>query len=163
MPIEKVQLYDQCISVLAKESVGGQWDEIGSYYFILVGSGYTPDDTHTTLANIGAGDTEANASGTSKYINAGDGAPIAMAGSAVTETAGNTDFNSNNADFGASVMITGVKYLVLVKGTAATPNATDKLMLRSDLKTEGGEVAATATPFNVLAPANGWFSIGVQA
>jgi hypothetical protein len=119
--------------------------------FCLADETYTPSATHTTTTNVGAA-----------LITAGDGAPINVASPDLdaATTPGTTYYDSNAADFGASVTI-DAKYLICVQPTAAgTFSATtSKLLWYVDLNTASGTaiISSVANAFKIDPPANGWF------
>ena len=153
MPVGAVTKYNQLEKRLF-DTDSRQWNDSapGSIMFCLVSNGYTPSATHSTTADLGA-----------NLLTTGDGAArIAATGLTVdsTTTPGTTYYGSNDITWGSSVTITA-KYLVCVQPvTANTFNAaTSRLLFYVDLNDTSGTttVTATAEPFSVLAPTNGWF------
>lgn len=152
MALGPVTKYNQLESV-AFASAGRQWDDAtaGSNMFCLASQAYTPSATHTTTTNVGAA-----------LITAGDGSPINLATPVLnqTTTPGTTYYNSDPANFGATVTITA-KYLICVQPvTAATFSATtSKVLWYVDLNTASSTatVSSTLAQFKVDPAVNGWF------
>ena len=156
MTVGVVQLYNQWGDILAG-TANNQWDSATATHFgfLLAKSSYTPNDTHTTIADLGTAGTN--------WINAGDGAPIQVPSRAVDNSNGATQFKAGNANFGASVTVSA-KYLICFAGDPASPQATDRLLFWQDLKTEGGEASSSSSDFNVQAPANNiWWQVNAQS
>lgn len=151
MAIGTVTKYNQWEDVTGGDA-SRQWDDAtaGSVMFVLAKATYTPAATHTTVANIGTSDVD--------YIETGDGAPIAATTLDIdaTTTAGTAYYDSDAANFGASVTVTA-KYLIAVQPvTANTFASTAKLLWYVDLDSGGGSVSSTASTFSVDAATNGW-------
>src|SRR5574343_619400 len=153
MPVGTVTKYNQLEKQLF-DTANRQWNDAatGNIMFCLVTNGYTPSATHTTTANLGA-----------NLISSGDGAArIAATGLTIdnTTTPGTTYYDSADVTWGSSVTITA-KYLVCVQPVTANTfdSSTSKLLFYVDLDTtsSSASVSASATPFTVIAPANGWF------
>lgn len=169
MAVGATQLFDQGPQQILLDA-NPQWDTAGNNFsWILVGSAYTPNDAHTTVADINSGNsgggtgTQVNA-GTHSWINTGNGGPLALDTPSVALTSTNTELKALDANFGASVTIPGVSFLVLVMAATGSVVSGTKLILWIDLDTGGGNVSASAGPFNVQAPtSNVWFRINKQA
>jgi len=166
MPVGATQVFDGTLAGFLSDA-GTQWDASGTglFYAILVSDAAAPVDTDSTLADIGAGGTEAQVGAdTAAYIApGGDGAPIEVPTRTLATTLGATEFRFGNLDFGSSVTITGVKYVVILQGNVASIQSTDPVRFWLDLDTGGGEVSATAGAFVVSAPTNNnWFQINAQ-
>lgn len=151
MAIGTVTKYNQWEDVTGGDA-DRQWDDAtaGSIMFVLAKSTYTPAATHTTVANIGTSDVD--------YIETGDGAPIAATTLDIdaATTAGTAYYDSDAANFGASVTVTA-KYLIAIQPIAANTFAsTAKLLWYVDLDTGGGSVSSTSSTFSVDAATNGW-------
>lgn len=153
MAFGTITKFNQFESILIGDA-GRQWDDAtaGSCMFVLAKNTYTPDATHTTLANVGVADTD--------YITTGDGLPINLTNPVIddTTTAGSTYLDSDPANFGVSVTITA-KYLMCVQPVVAgTSTTTDKLLWYVDLDDASGtaSLAAIASDFVINAPINGW-------
>lgn len=151
MAIGTVTKYNQWEDVIGGNA-DRQWDDatVGNIMFVLAKSTYTPAATHTTVANIGTSDVD--------YIETGDGAPIDAANTDIdaATTAGTAYYDSDAANFGASVTVTA-KYLIAIQPAAASTFAsTAKLLWYVDLDTGGGSVSSTASTFSVDAATNGW-------
>lgn len=153
MPVGTVTKYNQLEKQLF-DTANRQWNDAatGNIMFCLVTNGYTPAATDATTASLGA-----------NLISSGDGAArIAAAGLTVdnTTTPGTTYYDSADVTWGTSVTITA-KYLVCVQPVMANTfdAATSRLLFYVDLDTtsSSSSVSATAAPFTVVAPANGWF------
>lgn len=134
------------------DTANRQWNDAtaGNIMFCLCSSAYTPAASHSTTADL------------TGLISAGDGAPIAATSLAInnTTTPSTTYYDSDDANFGATVTITA-KYLVAVQPVTANTfsDSTGKLLFYVDLNTAGGSATAssTASDFLIYAPANGWF------
>lgn len=153
MPVGTVTKYNQLEKQVFADA-NRQWDDAtaGNIMFCLVSSGYTPSATHTTTADL-----------STNLISTGDGATrVAATGLAIDNatTAGTTYYDSADVTWGAAVTITA-KYLVCVQPVTYNTfdDSTSKLLFYVDLDTTSGSssVTATASPFTVITPTNGWF------
>ena len=155
MAVGQVQLYDGCFDQICGNG-NDQWDltTTGNWCWLLATSSYTPSDTHSTVADLGA-----------NYITSGDGAPLERGSTsvAINNASGVTQFTAGNANFGSTVTITA-KYLVLCNGNSASINSSDPIVFYQDLEDTGGSAQSSSSDFVVNAPANNiWFQINAQA
>lgn len=153
MAIGTVTKFNQFEDVLGGDAAR-QWDDAtaGNIMFYLVKGTATPVATNTTIGDIGTYGTDS--------ITAGDGAPIAATTLDIdaTTTAGTAFYDSDDADFGASVTISA-KWLVAVQPvTVNTPLTSDKVLWFVDLDDTNGtaEVSSTASVFKIAPAVNGW-------
>lgn len=90
-------------------------------YAILLGNGYTPDLAHDTYSDVSAqeiGDVDYN--------------PVALSGKSVAVvTTDDILYDCDDISFGTDVTI-GARYLAIVKGSAASPQAADPLIFYND-------------------------------
>ncbi len=164
MTVGTIQLTDLHLTRLMQDAQR-QWDiaEGGNikFAFVLVGDTHTIDDTDSTVADLGSagtGGTEAAvAADTADWINgSADGSPITVPSRSVVEVSGNAELRGGDANFGAAVTISGVKYLAIVECADFNGSAvqqTDTLHAVVNLRTEdAADVSSTASDFNVTAP-----------
>ena len=117
-------------------------------YAILV-NGYTFSDAHTAYSNVSA----------SELDDAGDYGPVALASKSVAVVAGTPDkilYDCANIAFGDPVTIGPADGIVILKGTAASPQAADPLLFYAPLE----DVSSTNSVFTVNTP-NGLYEISV--
>ena len=107
-------------------------------YAILV-NGYTLNKAHTAYSDVSS----------SELSTAGDYAPVALAGKAVSIVSGKIRYNCNDIAFGDPVSIGPTDGLVILKGTAATPQAADPLLFYAPLS----DLQSTDAVFSVNVPA----------
>ena len=155
MAVGQVQLYNHCFERICQDA-DVQFDvtTTGNWCWLLATSSYTPADTHTTVADLGA-----------NYITAGDGAPLerGVTSVAIDNATGVTQFKAGNANFGSTVTITA-KYLILAQANSASVTGTDLIVFYQDLDDTGGSAQSSSSDFVVNAPANNiWFQINAQA
>lgn len=169
MAVGATQLYDQALQQLLLDA-NPQWDTAGNNFsWILAGTAYTPNDAHATVADINSGNSGGGtpaqvAAATHGWVASGNGSPLALDTPTVALTSTNVEVKALDANFGASVTIPGVAYLILVMAATGSVVSGSKLILWIDLDTGGGAVSASAGPFNVQAPTSSvWFRINKQA
>ena len=160
MAVGTVQVYNEAILKMISVGFGGsRWDEAAGdkFAFALATSGYTPDDTDGTVADVQLGN----------IITSGDGAPMAIGTRSHVHSIGVTRFVGDDANFGASVTVPAVKYLICTMGDYSGGYSlltTDDLIFWCNLDTSGGTVNSNASDFAVIAPGNNaWFKINPQA
>lgn len=107
---------------------------------VLCTASYTPAATHSTYSDVSA--TE---------CADGDYAQQQVGTKTVSETGGTVTLDSADISFGNPVTITA-KYLIFVKGTAASLIAGSELFGYVNLDTGGGSVSSTASEFTVTTP-----------
>ena len=106
-------------------------------YAILV-DGYTLDKAHTAYSDVSAAELSA----------AGDYDRVALAGKSVSIVGGKVRYNCNDISFGDPVSIGPTDGLVILKGTAATPQAADPLLFYAPL----ADLQSTDAVFSVNVP-----------
>jgi hypothetical protein len=146
MPVGAFTVYSEAIEAQATGSLGSL--TAGPMYAVLLTNSYSPNvELHATRADISAAETAG-------------AAKIALAGLTVTDITGGYRFNTSNITWGTNVTINASKYLVLLFGTAASPQSTDKLLGYVDLDNATGTATVSATngEFTVNCPGSGWFS-----
>lgn len=156
MSIGQVQIFDQCFELLAQDG-NTQWDAAAStsFAFLLAKSTYTPDDTDTTVADLGTAGVD--------WIDSGDGSPIVVPSRSIDRSGGVIQFKAANANYGSSVTVTA-KYLICVEGDSSSIASGDNILWYQDLSQEGGSAQSSASDFVVQAPANNiWKQINAQA
>jgi len=114
-------------------------------YAILV-NGYTFSAAHTAYSDVSA----------SELSTAGDYERVALAGKAVSIVSGKIRYNSNDISFGDPVSIGPTDGIVILKGTAATPNAADPLLFYAPL----ADLQSTTAVFSVGVP-NGIYEVTI--
>ena len=107
-------------------------------YAILVNA-YTFSAAHTAYSDVSA----------TELSTAGDYAPVALAGKAVSIVSGKIRYNCNDIAFGDPVSIGPTDGIVILKGTAATPGASDALLFYAPLS----DLQSTDAVFSVNVPA----------
>ena len=139
-----------------KEFIGDNTIDLdaGDAYFreILVDSGYTPDLTHQTYANV-SGDELATAYG---YTVGGK----SLANAEWSRTAGTCLFNSDTVAWLANGGSIVARYAILVHVAAGSgvPQSTDKLLAYCLMDNAPADITATAGGILSVAPnANGYF------
>lgn len=166
LAVQATQQFNQTL-VEFNQTAFTQWDAAGTtqFYAILVGDNAAPLDTDNTLADIGTGGTEAQVfADTAAYIASGDGAPIDVPSRAVAADSGACDFNWGDLNFGSNLTIQGVAFCVILRGDAAGPISTDRVVWHFDLDDAANEVSVTNGTLNIQAPAgSNWFQINAQA
>lgn len=151
MAVAALQLHNDALITLFQDGVS-QWDDSDvDFTWALLSSAYTQADTDTLWSDVSANE-----------ISDGDYAQQAVTTRTVANNAGEAQFKSDPADFGANVTIEEAKYLVLVAGTATSVAAGDKIIGTIDLDDGGGIVFANNGEFSITQPAAGWFR-AVQA
>ena len=116
-------------------------------YAILVND-YTFVNTHTTYANV---------STTELATEASDYDRVALTTKTVTVVATDIVYNCDNISFGDPVSIGPADGIVILKGTAATPESTDPLLFYAPLDPA---VTSTAAAFSINAT-NGLYEISI--
>ena len=106
-------------------------------YAILV-NGYDLNKAHTQYSDV-SGD---------ELSTAGDYDRVALAGKAVSIVGGKIRYNSNDISFGDPVSIGPADGIVILKGTAATPDAADPLLFYAPLS----DLQSTDAVFSVGVP-----------
>lgn len=142
----------------AKEYIGdGTIDlDAGDGYFrvVLLDSGYTPDLTHSTYADI-SGDEVANGNG---YTTGG----TALSSTTWTESSGTVTFDSADPTWTASGGSIVARYAALVHVAAGTgvPQSSDKLICRALLDTTPADATAVdGAAFRLVLPSGGYFNL----
>lgn len=130
----------------AKVLLENDW-EADAFYAILLSNSYTPSDADTQYSNVSSYETSDV-----------DYSPQALASKTITNNGADNYVDSSDVSFGNPVSISA-RYFVILKGTAATPNAADELVMYCDLNSGGSEVSSTNSEFTVQAPTNGWIKV----
>ena len=128
---------------------GGTAFATDACYAILV-NGYEFVDTHTAYSNVSA----------SQLAIEGDYAPEALENKSVAVVTGSPDkvvYDCNNISFGDPVSIGPADGVVILKGTAATPQAADALLFYAPLDPA---VTSTAAAFSINTT-NGLYEISI--
>lgn len=115
---------------------------------ILLGTGYTPANTHSTYADVSA----------SEIADVGY-APVVLTGKTSVNTAGTILWDCADISFGTNVSLSA-KYVVLVKRAGGALAGTDQLIGRCDLNTANGTavVSSTNSTFAINTP-SGLFDV----
>lgn len=118
-------------------------------YAVLVDSNYTFSAAHTTYANVSGDEIEDS-----------DYAPVALSGKTVSIVSTDIVFDCSDISFGSEVTIdANGGAIVILAGTAASPQSTDRLLFHWDLPAPG---ASTNAPFAVNTP-NGLYKVAINA
>ena len=154
MAVGTVTKYNNTEANLFKDA-SRQWDNptVGNIMFCLCGNSYVFDAADATTGDL------------SGLITSGDGAPINATGLLIDETLdpGKTYYQSDDANFGASVTITA-KWMIAVQPVVAGTfdAATSKLIFAIDLNTASptATISSAGSDFVILqpdTPFDGWF------
>lgn len=123
--------------------------ENDSKYVVLLDSGYTPDNSHTTLADISAHE-----------VSDPDYNPQDVTGATLTQLSDTVKFDCNDFNFGSSVTITGGRWAVILEGTVAGKSSGDYVFGYILLDNTPADVSTSSASFVIALGTAGLLQAG---